>query len=257
MEPAFYCLVYGGMPVDPALGERGVAEVTVRDVPMKPPALATLKSNNYLLNCLTAMRARDQGGHFGVLVDENGMVTPPSPHTALTQLSHSSHTALAQPSHIHIRYDSPDAAHTPTQSDRRGRTEGAAAQLAESCVLNVALVTADGSLCTPRFDNILAGLTVQRILELAQVRRWQRHSLPSTAYVWKLYHGGLALALIERCGVKGRASIWDGLEAYLRPQSLRHSFSVHLGDKNSPAPTPLPKRVSIRPPQSSFTTSQL
>jgi branched-subunit amino acid aminotransferase/4-amino-4-deoxychorismate lyase len=47
-----------------------------------------------------------------------------------------------------------------------------AAQLAESCVLNVALVMADGTLCTPRFENILAGLTVQRIMELAQVRRW-------------------------------------------------------------------------------------
>ena len=81
VEPTFYCLVYGGMPVDPSLGEEGVAEVTVRDVPMKPPALATLKSNNYLLNCLTAMSAGDRGGHFGVLVDENGMVPrPSSPH---------------------------------------------------------------------------------------------------------------------------------------------------------------------------------
>jgi len=79
VEPAFYCLVYGGMPMDPTLGTSGVEEVTVRDVPMKPPALATLKSNNYLLNCLTAMRACDQGGHFGVLVDDNGMVNAAAP----------------------------------------------------------------------------------------------------------------------------------------------------------------------------------
>jgi hypothetical protein len=78
--------------MDPALGERGVAEVTVRDVPMKPPALATLKSNNYLLNCLTAMRACDQGGHFGVLVDENGMVNAAQPLHTLRHPRPSAHS---------------------------------------------------------------------------------------------------------------------------------------------------------------------
>jgi hypothetical protein len=44
-------------------------------------------------------------------------------------------------------------------------------------VLNVALVMTDGKLCTPRFENILAGLTVQRIMELAQVRPLAYHQL--------------------------------------------------------------------------------
>ena len=35
--------------------DNGIAEVTVKEVPMKPPFLARIKSNNYLLNALTAM----------------------------------------------------------------------------------------------------------------------------------------------------------------------------------------------------------
>jgi hypothetical protein len=58
----------------------------------------------------------------------------------------------------------PFSPHDSTEADGAG-----GAQLAESCVLNVALVTADGTLCTPRFDSILAGLTVQRVMELARV----------------------------------------------------------------------------------------
>jgi hypothetical protein len=43
-----------------SLIENGVKEFTV-DVPMKPSALATLKSTNYLLNALSAMQAEEQG----------------------------------------------------------------------------------------------------------------------------------------------------------------------------------------------------
>ncbi len=46
-------------------GLTGVSEYTVTDVPLKPKLLATLKSNNYLLNVLTAMSSRDKGGQFG------------------------------------------------------------------------------------------------------------------------------------------------------------------------------------------------
>jgi branched-subunit amino acid aminotransferase/4-amino-4-deoxychorismate lyase len=41
---------------------------------MKPPLLATIKSNNYLLNVLTHMEAVDRGGTFGILVDDEGYV---------------------------------------------------------------------------------------------------------------------------------------------------------------------------------------
>lgn len=40
--------------------------------------------------------------------------------------------------------------------------------IAESCVLNCAFVTRDCRLITPRFDNILAGTTVRKIMELAK-----------------------------------------------------------------------------------------
>ena len=76
-EPCFYCVIIdpvplGGTRSDPM--SAGIPEATVLDTPMKPPLLATIKSNNYLLNVLTHMEAVDRGGSFGVLVDDKGYV---------------------------------------------------------------------------------------------------------------------------------------------------------------------------------------
>jgi hypothetical protein len=51
----------------------GVVAVTV-GVPLKPPLLATMKSNNYLLNALVAMHAERKGAQLGVQT-ENGWIT--------------------------------------------------------------------------------------------------------------------------------------------------------------------------------------
>tara|TARA_Y100000768_G_scaffold273639_1_gene209514 strand:+ start:1893 stop:2825 length:933 start_codon:yes stop_codon:yes gene_type:complete len=76
-EACFYCVIIDPVPLgsiqsDPMAA--GIPEATVIDTPMKPPLLATIKSNNYLLNVLTHMEAVDRGGTFGVLVDEEGYV---------------------------------------------------------------------------------------------------------------------------------------------------------------------------------------
>ena len=76
-EACFYCVIIDPVPLgsiqsDPMVS--GIPEATVLDTPMKPPLLATIKSNNYLLNVLTHMEAVDRGGTFGVLVDEEGYV---------------------------------------------------------------------------------------------------------------------------------------------------------------------------------------
>ena len=76
-EACFYCVIFDPVPLgvghsDPL--SAGISEVTVRNTPMKPQLLATIKSNNYLLNVLTHMEAVDLGGTFGILVDENGFV---------------------------------------------------------------------------------------------------------------------------------------------------------------------------------------
>ena len=100
---ALYILVFGGLPSDPAWSRDGIAEATVPTslVPLKPrmcaastharprPArrrrgrviapstchrLAELKSNNYLLNALTAMAARDRGGKFGIVTQDDGAI---------------------------------------------------------------------------------------------------------------------------------------------------------------------------------------
>jgi len=109
---AFYVVVWAKAdePMEPAVFP-GIEEVTV-DVPLKPSILATTKSNNYMLNVLTSMTAKDQGGNFGILVDPDG-------------------------------------------------------NLAESCVMNCAFVTQDQRLITPTFDQILAGTTCKKILQLA------------------------------------------------------------------------------------------
>ena len=76
-EPCFYCIIIDPVPLGGTRSDPmsvGIPEATVLDTPMKPPLLATIKSNNYLLNVLTHMEAVDRGGTFGVLVDDKGYV---------------------------------------------------------------------------------------------------------------------------------------------------------------------------------------
>ncbi|MCY3584702.1 MAG: hypothetical protein F4117_04105 [Acidimicrobiales bacterium] len=76
-EPCFYCVVldpmgFGSDGFDPMVD--GFREATVRNTPMKPPLLAQIKSNNYLLNVLTHLEAADGGGMFGIIVDDDGFI---------------------------------------------------------------------------------------------------------------------------------------------------------------------------------------
>ncbi len=76
-ETCFYCVVldpmsFGAGGFDPM--RDGFREATVRHTPMKPPLLAQIKSNNYLLNVLTHMEAADNGGTFGIIVDDGGYI---------------------------------------------------------------------------------------------------------------------------------------------------------------------------------------
>jgi 4-amino-4-deoxychorismate lyase len=75
-EACFYCIVFDPVSLGGASDSKlkGIPEATVRGVPMKPPLLAKIKSNNYLLNVLTHMEAVDLGGTFGILVDDGGYV---------------------------------------------------------------------------------------------------------------------------------------------------------------------------------------
>lgn len=75
-RPGFYCVaidVFQPTGSDDPMRE-GLREYTVTDVPMKPELLATIKSNNYLLNVLTHMDSADRGGQFGVLVHPDGTI---------------------------------------------------------------------------------------------------------------------------------------------------------------------------------------
>jgi len=72
-EPAFYCVVFDRIK---GLGSKAISEATVRlsKVPMKPPLLAQVKSNNYMLNCLTAMEAQANNGTMGILVRDDDTI---------------------------------------------------------------------------------------------------------------------------------------------------------------------------------------
>ncbi|CAJ1403050.1 unnamed protein product [Effrenium voratum] len=72
-EPAFYVSVLTAEKVAEAKGI-GEALVPETEVPMKPALLATLKSNNYLLNCMLAMAAQERGGRFGINIRTDGTV---------------------------------------------------------------------------------------------------------------------------------------------------------------------------------------
>ena len=67
-EPSFYCVVH-----DDSHGgnDRGLSAAPV-DVPLKPPLLATAKTNNYMINALVAMEAEAKGAQLGVQFEADG-----------------------------------------------------------------------------------------------------------------------------------------------------------------------------------------
>lgn len=70
-QSAFYAVA---IESDHAYKFKNINEFTV-SVPIKPKLLANMKSNNYMLNALSAMESSSKGGSFGVQIDENGFIT--------------------------------------------------------------------------------------------------------------------------------------------------------------------------------------
>ena len=73
--PTFYCVVHED--THSAAGERGMSAVMVT-VPLKPPLLATMKSNNYMLNALVALEAEAAGASMGIQLHEDGRLAESS-----------------------------------------------------------------------------------------------------------------------------------------------------------------------------------
>ena len=73
---SFFCIVHEYC-LETHRAPAGVSEVVV-DVPRKPALLEEVKSNNYLLNALQAMEAKERGGYLGLQLDEAGYVTDSS-----------------------------------------------------------------------------------------------------------------------------------------------------------------------------------
>jgi len=64
----FYAVVHKTWERD---DETPIKEVVV-STPLKPQLLANMKSNNYMINALTAMEAQEGGGNLGIQVDNDG-----------------------------------------------------------------------------------------------------------------------------------------------------------------------------------------
>ena len=69
--PSFYVVAHADN--HSAEGPRALTAAIV-PVPLKPPLLATMKSNNYLLNALVALEAEARGVDLGLQIDERGHV---------------------------------------------------------------------------------------------------------------------------------------------------------------------------------------
>ncbi|XP_075265386.1 uncharacterized protein LOC142357725 [Convolutriloba macropyga] len=117
IRPAFYCIATKP-PVQRLYGpedeEMGIPTWRAKTTPVgiKSPCMATIKTNNYLPNALSADDAEaDLHATHGIFVDEEGFVS-------------------------------------------------------EGGTFNVGFITKDNELVVPEFDNCLAGVTIQRIMEL-------------------------------------------------------------------------------------------
>ncbi|GAB5363279.1 hypothetical protein AAMO2058_000869900 [Amorphochlora amoebiformis] len=67
---SFYTIVHKTWDRDDTTAVKEVIVTT----PVKPPLLANMKSNNYMINALSSMEAEDYGGSLGIQADVNGYI---------------------------------------------------------------------------------------------------------------------------------------------------------------------------------------
>ncbi len=73
IQSGFYVMHSKGEIYPQTFYAEGVKVVT-STVPMKPPLFARVKSINYLPNVLAMLEAKERGAHYGILIDQRGMV---------------------------------------------------------------------------------------------------------------------------------------------------------------------------------------
>eukprot|EP00466_Bigelowiella_natans_P008756 jgi/Bigna1/77442/fgenesh1_pg.48_\ len=69
---SFYVVGWGVVHETWARDEEKAVKEAVVSTPLKPKLLANMKSNNYMINALTAMEAEEKGGNLGFQVDAEG-----------------------------------------------------------------------------------------------------------------------------------------------------------------------------------------
>jgi 4-amino-4-deoxychorismate lyase len=75
--PGFFCVVHPDAHQSPAPPVKAV----IVDVPLKTQLLATMKTNNYMINALVQLEAEAAGADMGIQVDSAGFITESSVST--------------------------------------------------------------------------------------------------------------------------------------------------------------------------------
>ena len=73
-SPEFYAVAHEDWEYPPPASDARGFSAAIVDVPLKPPLLATMKTNNYLVNALVAMAAERCGVDIGIQVGDDGFV---------------------------------------------------------------------------------------------------------------------------------------------------------------------------------------
>lgn len=156
LQTSFYCVAYkSAESPDPSIGWK----VKTSPVPIKDPYFATLKSTNYLANALVALDAQLEG--FDQVLGNH-----PSPQWPLSSMGYFIWLLLGmedQPPSLEC-----EAAGCLCVQGVFVDSEG---YVAEGPVMNIGIITHEGEMVVPPFEQTLAGVTLQRLLHLVREAR--------------------------------------------------------------------------------------
>ncbi len=168
LHTSFYCMVYksaAGSAGDPLAGWT----VKTSPVPIKDPFFATVKSTNYLANALVALDAQLEGyDQVRCPIRFMALLYFPLPHhpsvLMLTSITVNGTNAC-------IAGQSDDFKRERLALLPQGVFVDSEGFIAEGPVMNIGIITHEGELAVPPFEQSLAGITMQRLLHLMREAR--------------------------------------------------------------------------------------
>ena len=156
LQTSFYCMVYKAPPLDPTKGWT----VKTSPVPIKDPYFATLKSTNYMPNALVALDAQLEG------FDQVCHLCCQRMHRGLQH--HHDRSWPVHKSRVWSRSHACLLSLTSVGPVLQGVFVDSEGYVAEGPVMNVGVITHEGEMVMPPFEQTLAGVTLQRLMLLVK-----------------------------------------------------------------------------------------